>query len=58
MGTLQDPGPRVIAPSIPHSPVGVPPDHVGVGLDVMEMVWNMPNSETLKELLEFITVFA
>jgi hypothetical protein len=31
---------------------------VGVGLDVMEMLRNMPNSETLKELLEFSTVFA
>jgi hypothetical protein len=57
-GTLQDPGPSVVAPSIPHSPIGVPPDHVGVGLDVMEMLRNMPNSETLKELLEFSTTFA
>jgi hypothetical protein len=31
---------------------------VGVGLDVMEMLRNMPNSEMLKELLEFSTVFA
>jgi hypothetical protein len=44
--------------STPHSPVGVPVVHVGEGLDVMEMLWNMPNSETLKELLEFSTVFA
>ena len=51
--TLQDPGLRVVAPSILHSPVGVPPNHVGVGLNVMEMLQNMPNSETLKELLEF-----
>jgi hypothetical protein len=58
VGTLQDPGPSVAALSIPHSPVGVPPDHVGVGLDVMEMLRNMPISETLKELLEFSTVFA
>jgi hypothetical protein len=29
-----------------------------VGLDVMEMLWNMPNSKTLKELLEFSMVFA
>jgi hypothetical protein len=57
-GTLQDPGLSVAALSIPHSPIGVPPDHVGVGLDVMEMLWNMPNSETLKELLEFSTTFA
>jgi hypothetical protein len=57
-GTLQDPGPSVAVPSIPHSPVGVPPDHVGVGLDIMEMLRNMPNSETLKELMEFSTVFA
>jgi hypothetical protein len=57
-GTLQDPSPSVATPSIPHSPVGVPPDHVGVGLDIMEMLWNMPNSEMLKELLEFSTVFA
>jgi hypothetical protein len=57
-GTLQDPGPSIAAPSILHSPVGVPPDHVGVGLDVMEMLWNMSNSETLKELLEFSTMFA
>jgi hypothetical protein len=34
VGTLQDPGPSVATPSIPHSPIGVPPDHVGVGLDV------------------------
>jgi hypothetical protein len=58
VGTLQDLGPSVAVPSIPHSPVGVPPNHVGVGLDVMEMLRNMPNSETLKELLEFSTVFA
>jgi hypothetical protein len=57
-GTLQDPGPSVVAPSILHSPIRIPPDHVGVGLDVMEMVRNMPNSETLKELLEFSTTFA
>jgi hypothetical protein len=57
-GTLQDPGPSVAAPSTSHSPVGVPPSHVGVGLDIMEMLRNMPNSETLKELLEFSTVFA
>jgi hypothetical protein len=57
-GTLQDLGPSVVAPSIPHSPIGVPPDHVGVELDVMEMLWNMPNSETFKELLEFSTTFA
>jgi hypothetical protein len=57
-GTLQDLGPSVAAPSIPHSPIGVPPNHVGVGLDVMEMLRNMPNSETLKELLEFSTTFA
>jgi hypothetical protein len=56
--TLQDPGPSVATSSIPHSPIGVPPDHVGVGLDVMEMLRNMPNSETLKELLEFSTMFA
>jgi hypothetical protein len=55
--TLQDPGPSVATSSIPHSPIGVPPDHVGVGLDVMEMLRNMPNSETLKELLEFSTTF-
>jgi hypothetical protein len=58
MGTLQDPGFSIAAPSTPHSPVGVPVVHVGEGLDVMEMLWNMPNSETLKELLEFSTVFA
>jgi hypothetical protein len=57
-GTLQDPGSSVAALSIPHSPVGVPTDHVDVGLNVMEMLWNMPNSETLKELLEFSMVFA
>jgi hypothetical protein len=57
-GTLQDPGPSVAALSIPHSPIGVPPNHVGVGLDVMEMLRNMPNNETLKELLEFSTVIA
>jgi hypothetical protein len=57
-GTLQDPGPSIAAPSIPHSPIGVPPNHVGVGLDVMEMLWNMPNNETLKELLEFSMVSA
>jgi hypothetical protein len=56
-GTIQDPSPSVAAPSIPHSPVGVPPDHVGVGLDVMEMLRNMPNSKTLKELLEFSMAF-
>jgi hypothetical protein len=56
-GTLQDPGPSVAVPSILYSPIGVPPDHVGVGLDVMEMLRNMPNSETLKELLEFSTTF-
>jgi hypothetical protein len=58
VGTLQDPGPSVAAPSIPHSPVGIPPDHVRMGLDVMEMLWNMSKNETLKELLEFSTVFA
>jgi hypothetical protein len=47
-GTLQDPGPSVAAPSIPHFLIGVPPDHVDVGLDVMEMLRNMPNIETLK----------
>jgi hypothetical protein len=57
-GTLQDPGPSVVVPSIPHSPVGVLLDHVRVGLDVMEMLRNMPNNKTLKELLEFSTVFA
>jgi hypothetical protein len=57
-GTLQDPGLSVVAPSIPYYPVDVPLDHVGVGLDVMEMLRNMLNSETLKELLEFSTVFA
>jgi hypothetical protein len=57
-GTLQDPGLSIVAPSIPHSPIGVPPGHVGVGLDIMEMLRNMPNSETLKELLEFSTTFA
>jgi hypothetical protein len=58
VGTLQDPSPSVVAPRIPHSLIGVPPDHVGVGLEVMEMLRNMPNSETLKELLEFSTMFA
>jgi hypothetical protein len=58
VGTLQDPSPSVAALSILHSPIGIPPDHVGVGLDVMKMLRNMPNSETLKELLEFNTVFA
>jgi hypothetical protein len=57
-GTLQDRGPSVAAPSIPHSLIGVPPDYVGVGLDVMEMLRNMPNSEKLKELLELNTMFA
>jgi hypothetical protein len=57
-GTLQDLGPSIAIPSIPHSPVGVPPDHVGVGHDVMEMLRNMPNNEMLKELLEFNMVFA
>jgi hypothetical protein len=57
-GTLQDLGPSIATPSTLHSPVGVPPDHVGVGLDVMEMLQNMPKNETLKELLEFSTVFA
>jgi hypothetical protein len=57
-GTLQDPGLSVVPPSIPHSPIGVLLDHVGVGLDVMEMLRNMPNSETLKELLEFSMMFA
>jgi hypothetical protein len=52
-GILQDPGPSVL-----HSLVGVPPDHVDVGFDVMEMLRNMPNNKTLKELLEFSTVFA
>jgi hypothetical protein len=58
VGTLQDPGPSVAAPSIPHFPVGVSLDQVGVGLDVMEMLRNMPNDETLKESLEFSMVFA
>jgi hypothetical protein len=57
-GTLQDPGPSVAALSTLHSPVGIPPDHVGVGLDIMEMLWSMPNIETLKELLEMSTLFA
>ena len=30
---------------------------MGVGLDIMEMLWNMPNNKTLKELLEFSTMF-
>jgi hypothetical protein len=30
---------------------------VGVGLNVMEILRNMPNNEMLKELLEFSTVF-
>jgi NifU-like protein involved in Fe-S cluster formation len=37
-GTLQDPCPSIAAPSTLHSPVGIPPDYVGVGLDVMEML--------------------
>jgi hypothetical protein len=37
-GTLQDPSPSVAAPSTPHSPIGVPPNHVGVGLDIMELL--------------------
>ena len=57
METLQDPGPSVVTPSISHSLVGVLHDHVGVGLDVMEMLQNMPNNETLKELLESSTKF-
>ena len=36
--TLQDLGPSVAAPSTSHSPVGVPPDHVGVGLNIMEIL--------------------
>jgi hypothetical protein len=58
VGTLQDPGLSVAAPSTSHSPVDIPPNHVGVGLDIMEMLWNMPNNEMLKELLEFSTIFA
>jgi hypothetical protein len=57
-GTFQDLGPSVAAPSIRHSLVSVLLDHVGMGLDVMEMLRNMSNSEMLKELLEFSTVFA
>ena len=58
IGTLQDPRPSVVAPSILHSPIGIPPDHVGVGLHVMEMLQNMLNGKMLKELLKFNTVFA
>jgi hypothetical protein len=58
VGTLQDLGPSFAASSIPHSLVGVPPDHMGVGLDVMEMLWCMSINETLKELLEMSTLFA
>ena len=36
--TLQDPGPSVAAPSISHFPIGVPLDHVGVELDIMEIL--------------------
>jgi hypothetical protein len=56
--TLQDPGPSVAIPITSHSPVGIPPNHVGVGLDIIEMLRNMSNDEMLKELLEFSTVFA
>jgi hypothetical protein len=31
---------------------------MGVGFDVMEMLRSMPNSKTLKELLEMSTLFA
>ena len=58
VGTLQDPDLSIVAPSTLHSSIGILIDHVGEGLDVMEMLWNMPSSETLKELLEFSTVFA
>jgi hypothetical protein len=57
-GTLQDLGPSIAAPSTPHSPIDVPPDHVGVGLNVMERLRSMPNNKTLKELLEMNTVGA
>ena len=36
-GTLQDLGPSIVALSILHSLVGVPPDHVEVGPGVMEI---------------------
>jgi hypothetical protein len=57
-GTLQDPGPSIVASNTSHSLVGVPPNHVGVGLDVMEMLRNMPNNERLKGFLGYSTVFA
>ena len=56
--TLQDPSLSVVAPSTLYFPIGIPPNHVGVGLNIMEMLWNMSNNETLKELLEFSMVFA
>ena len=56
-GTLQDRGPSIATPSTLHFLVGIPPDHVGVGLNVIEMLWNMPNRKTLKELLEFSMMF-
>jgi hypothetical protein len=51
-GILEDPGLSVAAPTTPHSPMGVPLDHIGVGLNVMEMLRSMSNNETLKELME------
>jgi hypothetical protein len=56
-GTVRDLGPSVVASSTLHSPIGIPPDHVGVGLDIMDMLPSMPNSETLKELLAMSMFF-
>ena len=51
-GTLEDPGSSVAAPITLHFLIGVPLDHIGVGLNVMEMLRSMSNRETLKELME------
>jgi hypothetical protein len=55
VGISEDPGSSVAAPTTPHSPMGVPLDHIGVGLNVMEMLRSMSNNETLKESLECST---
>ena len=54
VGTLKDPGLSIAAPSTPYSPVVVPPNHLGVGLNVMEMLWCILNSKMLKELHEML----
>jgi hypothetical protein len=52
VGTSKYPGPSIAAPTTPHFPVGVLSNHMGVGSDIMEMLWSMPNSKMLKELSE------